>query len=69
MEALLQALYHEKDSGHFFRTYLKKSNNRVNDHIFIKRETTVEKRQGGGGRERVKERGREGETVGQRQRV
>ncbi|XP_076441403.1 regulator of G-protein signaling 22-like isoform X3 [Babylonia areolata] len=28
MEALLQALYHEKDSGHFFRSYLKKSNNK-----------------------------------------
>ena len=29
MEALLQALYHEKDSGHFFRAFLKKSNNKV----------------------------------------
>ncbi|KAL8596666.1 hypothetical protein ACOMHN_032608 [Nucella lapillus] len=28
LEALLQALYHEKDSGHFFRTFLKKSNNK-----------------------------------------
>ena len=59
MEALLQALYHEKDSGHFFRTYLKKSNNRVNGHISITRETTVEKREGGGV-ERAKENGREG---------
>ncbi|KAL8572507.1 hypothetical protein ACOMHN_019546 [Nucella lapillus] len=28
MEALLQALYHEKDSGHFFRAFLKKTDNK-----------------------------------------
>ncbi|XP_070194884.1 regulator of G-protein signaling 22-like isoform X2 [Littorina saxatilis] len=28
LEALLQALYHEKDSGHFFRAFLRKSNNK-----------------------------------------
>ncbi|KAK7502187.1 hypothetical protein BaRGS_00006551 [Batillaria attramentaria] len=28
MEALLQALYHEKDSGHFFRNFLKRTNNK-----------------------------------------
>jgi hypothetical protein len=35
MEALLLALFHEKDSGHFFRTFLKKSNNKVSTCAFF----------------------------------
>ena len=35
MEALLQALHYEPDSGGFFRRYIEKSANQVGPHVFF----------------------------------
>ena len=49
MEALLQALYHEKASGHFFRAYLRKTKNKVKREREVAEEGRVEVGEGGGG--------------------